>query len=203
MINSFFDRTDKRLNIDITYRCPLECLRCGRQNSFRNKGLPVPGEDLSLDDFDKITNHFPKISFCGQYSDPIHHPQFIDFLKLCNEKNITAEVHVASSLKPKKFYIDAFQAAPEIEWVFGIDGLPKDSHKYRVNQDGQKLYDIMLESKKYLLRKPAWQYIIFSYNEDDVDSALEMAKKDGVNFLIINSARWTDSNDWLRPKTRR
>ena len=32
--NSFFDRRHKRLNIDLSHRCPLECLRCGRQRSF-------------------------------------------------------------------------------------------------------------------------------------------------------------------------
>ena len=37
--NSFFDRRHKRLNIDLSHRCPLECLRCGRQRSFTNKGL--------------------------------------------------------------------------------------------------------------------------------------------------------------------
>tara|TARA_Y100000385_G_C13082070_1_gene634481 strand:+ start:1138 stop:1791 length:654 start_codon:yes stop_codon:yes gene_type:complete len=201
--DTFFNRTDKRLNMDITHRCPLECLRCGRQNSFRNKGLPVPGEDLSLEDFDKITDHFSRISFCGQYSDPIHHPQFIEILKICNQKKLKVEVHVASSFKSKEFFINAFKAYPEAEWIFGIDGLPEESHTYRVNQDGKKLYEIMLESKNHLNTKPAWQYIIFSYNEDHVDLALEMATKDNLSFLIINSSRWMGKTDWLKPKTRK
>ena len=200
-MNYFFER-GKGINLDITHRCPLECLRCGRQ-AWRKKGYPVPGTDMSFSDFDKITNYFPSISFCGQYSDPIHHPQFLDFLKLCAKKNTDVEVHVASSFKSKKFYIDAFKAAPKAKWVFGIDGLPKDSHKYRINQDGQKLYNIMLESKQYLVNKPSWQYIVFSFNEHDIDTALEMAKKDDVNFLMINSSRWWTDDDWLKPKTKR
>ena len=35
----FFNRKHKMLNMDITHRCPLECVRCGRQTSFRNQGL--------------------------------------------------------------------------------------------------------------------------------------------------------------------
>ena len=198
--NLFFKRaTEKRLNLDITYRCPLECLRCGRQTSFRNKNLRVPGRDLTLEEFNKITNFFPRISFCGQYSDPIHHPQFIDFLKMCKEKNIIVEVHVASSFKSKEFFIEAFNAYPKAEWIFGIDGLPENSHLYRVNQDGNKLYDIMLESKKILISKPVWQYIIFKYNENDIDTAMNKAKQDGVDFLVINSSRWINSKDLLRP----
>jgi len=201
--NRFFNRTHKRLNMDITHRCPLECLRCGRQTSFRNKGKSVPGEDLSLDDFDKITNHFKRISFCGQYSDPVHHPKFIKILEMCKRKFLTVEVHVASSFKPEKFYIEAFKAYPDAEWVFGIDGLPEESHKYRVNQDGVKLYNIMIESKKYLKSKPIWQYIIFKYNQDHVDLAMEMAKKDGLDFIILNSSRWAGPEDPLTPTIRR
>ena len=188
--------------MDLTHRCPLECMRCGRQTSFRNQGLAVPGHDLSLDDFEKITNHFSQVSFCGQYSDPIHHPQFLDILAICKKKNINLEVHVASSFKPKKFFIDAFKAHPKATWIFGIDGLPEESHKYRVNQDGVKLFEIMLESKKHLVTKPQWQYIIFKYNETHIDTAKVMAKKDDVDFIIINSSRWIDKDDYLRPSIR-
>ena len=198
----FFNRKHKMLNMDITHRCPLECVRCGRQTSFRNQGLAVPGHDLSLDDFEKITNHFPKISFCGQYSDPIHHPQFLDILAICKKKNIQTEVHVASSFKSKKFFINAFKAHPEARWVFGIDGLPEESHKYRINQDGVKLFEIMLESKKHLKTIPHWQYIIFKYNENSIDNAKLLAKEHNLDFMIINSARWIDKDDYLRPSIK-
>ena len=198
----FFNRKHKMLNMDITHRCPLECVRCGRQTSFRNQGLAVPGHDLSLDDFEKITNHFSQVSFCGQYSDPIHHPQFLDILAICKKKNINLEVHVASSFKPKKFFIDAFKTYPEARWVFGIDGLPEESHKYRINQDGVKLFEIMLESKKHLKTIPHWQYIIFKYNENSIDNAKLLAKEHNLDFMIINSARWIDKDDYLRPSIK-
>ena len=198
----FFNRKHKMLNIDLTHRCPLECVRCGRQTSFRNQGLAVPGHDLPLDDFEKITNHFSQVSFCGQYSDPIHHPQFLDILAICKKKNIQTEVHVASSFKSKKFFINAFKAHPEARWVFGIDGLPEESHKYRINQDGVKLFEIMLESKKHLKTIPHWQYIIFKYNENSIDNAKLLAKEHNLDFMIINSARWIDKDDYLRPSIK-
>lgn len=185
---NFFNRDN--VNLDIGYRCPLECSLCGRQTSFRNKGLSVPGHDMSLENFEKVTNHFKRISFCGQYSDPIHHPQILDFLKIVeNKKMVSGQMHVASSLKPYQFYIDAFKIAPNIKWTFGIDGLPADSNKYRINQDGKKLYDIMIESKKYLIQKPRWQYIVFKYNENNIYEAQQMAKNAAINFTIINSGR--------------
>lgn len=195
----FFNRGHQRLNLDISYRCPLECYLCGRQRSFRNKGKKVPGKDISLEDFKKIVEYFPKISFCGQYSDPIHHPKFIDMLHICKEKKITLEIHVASSYKTNEWFIDAFKAYPDAEWVFGIDGLPHQSHIYRKNQNGEKLFEIMKESRKYLNKKPKWQYIIFSYNENNLDEAISMANDINVEFLIVNSSRFGE-NDQMKPK---
>ena len=190
LAHPFFARSLRPLNTDITYRCALKCHHCGRQTSFFNQGKKVPGRDLTIEEYETITDHFKRISFCGQYSDPIHHPQFIDILKLSYAKGVWCEVHVASSHKPKEWFIEAFQAHPKATWVFGIDGFPEESHKYRVNQDGVKLFDIMLESKKHLIDKPHWQYIIFRYNQDHVEKAMEMAAENGLIIELIKSARW-------------
>lgn len=197
--NHFWSRINLPLNIDLSHRCPLECLQCGRQRHWKNKGLSVPGKDMTLEDFEKIIKYFKVLAFCGQYSDPIHHPKFLQILQICNDKKLYVEVHVASSAKSKEFYIDAFKTYPNARWIFGIDGLPEQSCTYRINQDGLKLFQIMIESKKYLARKPLWQYIIFNYNEDKIDQALEMAKQNGLDFVIINSARWSGEDDPLRP----
>lgn len=186
------------INVDLSNRCSLECPKCQRQKYYRNNNLPVPGRDLSLEDFEKITNFAKHISFCGQYSDPVHHPQFVDFLTICREKNIFTEVHTASSHKSKEWYINAFNSNPAAIWVFAIDGLPKDSHIYRINQDGEKLFNIMLESKKYLYSTPVWQYIIFKYNENDINKAIKLADAHKIKFFTTKSSRWSD-NDPYRP----
>ena len=46
------------------------------------------------------------------------------------------------------WYIKAFKANINARWIFGIDGLPNESHNYRVNQDGEKLFNVIVESKK-------------------------------------------------------
>ena len=160
-IQFFMNR--RSLNIDIGFRCPLECPRCQRQTTWRNNNLKVPGRDLTLDEIDKISDYYEDFIFCGQISDPVHHPKFPEILNLLYKKKILVEVSTAASQKSKAFYIKCFEANPNAQWVFGIDGLPEESHKYRVNQDGQKLFDIMIESTKYLANTPTWQYIIFSY----------------------------------------
>ena len=189
------------VNVDMTDKCGLECLRCQRQTYYENNKA-IPGGDLTLSDFEKITDMFKTINFCGQLSDPVHNKDFIDILRLCKMKNVGGTIHNASSLKSKEWYIEAFKAHPDMRWVFGIDGLPKDSCMYRINQDGEKLFDIMIESKKYLNTTPCWQYIIFSYNENDIDEARKIAQDNGINFNLNYSSKWFSENDPLMPKNK-
>jgi MoaA/NifB/PqqE/SkfB family radical SAM enzyme len=189
----------KGVNLDSTHRCALECPKCMRQLHYRNHGETVPGQDLSDKDFEKILQHMKHIDFEGTYSDPVHHPRFIHFLKRIYETGKYAEIHNASSTKSLDWYIKAWKANPNAQWVFSIDGLPKDSHKYRINQDGVKLFNIMKKSVEYLNHKPTWQYIIFKYNENDIDEAISLAKSINVNFYTVKSSRWTDEEDPYMP----
>ena len=198
----FFKRRD--MNIDIGFRCALECPRCARWRHYRKYGNKVPGYDITMEEYLKVIDWcYKHINFSGQYSDPIHHPLLIDFLKVNYERNIETSVHNASSSKSKEWYIKAFKANPNARWIFGIDGMPEESHIYRINQKGQKLYDIMLEAKKHLNRTPVWQYIIFSYNEHNLDKAMKKAKKDGVVFMYLQSSRWDSDDDELMPKNKK
>jgi MoaA/NifB/PqqE/SkfB family radical SAM enzyme len=192
----------RSLNIDISFRCPLECPRCQRQRQWRNEGKKVPGRDLTLKEIDKISDYYNDFIFCGQLSDPVHHPKFPEILEMLYKKKTIVEIHNAASQKSKEYFIKCFKANPHAQWIFGIDGLPEESHKYRVNQDGKKLFNIMIESKKHLEVTPVWQYIIFNYNEDHIEEAKQMAKENGVGFMLVQSSRWNDNDDPLRPKNK-
>ena len=175
-------------------------LRCQRFLSFTSKGLKVPGSDMPMDRFMKILDMFDHINFCGQVSDPVHHPQFIEMLKLCKERNKSVNIHHATGKKPKSWYLKAWKANPNARWFWGIDGLPKDSHIYRVNQDGEKMFELMIESTKHLKVSPVWQYIVFSYNQDHIEEAKKMIEGvDNLFFLVLNSSRWIDGDDFLKP----
>ena len=187
------------VNLDITHRCPLECLRCSRQHDFKRNNIPVWGQDISLETIEKITDAYKRISFCGQLSDPVHHPKFIEILEICYRKSVSVSVHNASSAKSESWYIKAFKTHPQANWWFGIDGLPWESHTYRKNQDGVKLFNILLKSKEYLIKTPTWQYIIFKYNEDHMKQAKRMAADNNVNIIFVYSAKWLNEDDDLRP----
>ena len=183
----------KTINLDITSRCTLACSGCDRL-WYKKNNKKIPKNDLSLEDFEKIANYYETILFCGQISDPTFNPYFIDMLKMCYEKNIKVQVSSAASHRPREWYVKAFEANPKASWIFGLDGFPKDSHKYRINQDGEKIWQMMQLAVSMNI-KTTWQYIVFEYNEDDQYKAYDMAKKNGMEFLHIESSRFDDDND--------
>ena len=199
---SFYRRSKKGINIDISNRCPLECMRCQRQTNFTLEGRKVYGRDATMDEIRKLSDYFSSFNFCGQLSDPVHHPHFVDILEYLYKKDIQVTVHNASSQKPMKWYIKAFQAHPKAKWIFAIDGLPEESNMYRINQDGEKLYRVMLEAKKHLQQTPSWQFIVFSYNEHNLEKAKKMAVDEGLMFIVLHSSRWMGEDDPLRPKEK-
>ena len=199
---SFYRRSKKGINIDISNRCPLECMRCQRQTNFTLEGRKVYGRDATMDEIRKLSDYFSSFNFCGQLSDPVHHPKFIEILDYLYKKDIQVTVHNASSQKPMKWYIKAFQAHPRAKWIFAIDGLPEESNMYRINQDGEKLYRVMLEAKKHLKQTPSWQFIVFSYNEHNLEKAKQMAIDKGLMFIVLHSSRWMGEDDPLRPKEK-
>lgn len=135
---------------------------------------------MSFSDFKKVHSFFDHFSFCGGVSDPIFHPQFIEFLEYAIDKDV--DVHTAASHKNKEWYVDAFKSNPNAKWIFGLDGLPKESHKYRVNQDGEKIYDIMkmgVDMKMDIV----WQYLVFDYNKEHIEEARGLSN--GMTFSVL------------------
>ena len=185
------------INLDISHRCTLLCSRCMRQRTYHNK--PVPGHDMTIEEFNKITDFFPKVTLCGQRSDPVMNNNLPQFIEIANTKRIYLRVHTAVSHRPERWFRDCFNRFGKGRWFFGIDGLSKDSNKYRINQDGEKLYKVMsLASSEGI--DCVWQYIVFRYNENDIEEATRMAKDINVQLEIrISNRFFKKKNDPLRP----
>jgi len=185
------DHSAKNWNLDISTRCTLECPECVRTR-YMLKGNTIPKKDITLDQFKKIADiaENKRIHFCGTWGDPVFNPDFIEMLKVCREKNIKTVVSNAASHRHESWYNKAFAANLDAEWWFGIDGLPQQSHLYRKNQDGNKLFNIMLLGRD--LGVPVvWQYIIFNYNKDNVKKAKKTAKEHSINIMFIDTKRNT------------
>jgi MoaA/NifB/PqqE/SkfB family radical SAM enzyme len=159
-------------------------------------GLHKRGSDISLDSMTKIANTFNTISFCGQMGDPIYHPRFIDILKICKNNNVGISTNGYG--KSLEWYEEAAFVSNKQKWLFALDGLPHQSHLYRVNQDGNQVFKTM----KHMVTLGAdilWKYIIFKYNQDSITEAEQLAKDNNIPFMLIESSRWDESYDELKP----
>lgn len=180
------------INLDITHRCTLQCLRC-----LRNAYDRVPGHDMSVDEYNKIVSYFSHVNFCGNISDPVMNPFFLDFLKINYDNNISCEIHNAATGKSLDWYNKAFTLNPNARWIFGLDGLPEQSHNYRVNQKGQQLFNAMKLCSSMGL-DATWRMIVFSFNEDSIDQCKQLANEINVKFELVKSSRFR-KDDPLKP----
>ena len=178
----------KDLNIETTPRCTLLCSQCKRTTFIELNDRAPTGNDLTPAQFEKIIHYFDQITFCGQLSDPIFNVHFLELLEMCNKAGVSTRVLTAATGRSREWYIKAFNANPKARWTFGIDGPPAISNKYRVNQDGEFLFEMMCLAKSMGL-KVFWQYIIFPWNEHYIKKSKKRAKQLGISMEFIVSER--------------
>ena len=200
LYNIFTER--RKVNLDISNKCTLECIACSRQTN-RFKGTPIPGKDMTISQWEKICKGFKFQSLCGQISDPIFNPNLQEFIKICKKYGNTMSIHTAATSKKHDWdwYLKTANIYPSgVVWKFGIDGLADTSALYRTNQDSEFLFDTMIKLRKLNMRV-CWQYIIFSFNEHQLEEAHKIAKKHNLNMQVKKSSRFS-GGEIARPKQR-
>jgi hypothetical protein len=183
------------LNLEITNKCKLKCPGCMRQI---NKNILKGTSEITLDRLKIIFDTFPSVNFCGTASDPIYHKDFHEILEYITNNNFDESDHLICTNGhgfDEEWWTKSFELTKrknpdkKIRWRFGIDGLPKDSHKYRILQDGEQVWEMMKLGSK-MDAHIEWQYIVFNYNQNDIDTARKMAEDHGMFFIETHSDRW-------------
>ena len=83
-------------------------------------------------------------------------------------------------------------------WYFGVDGIDKKSELYRIGSNFENVWE-MMKLGRDLGHTIVWQYIIFGYNEHEVDRAIEIAKEENFALLFVNTNRgFNPDNPLLR-----
>lgn len=191
----------KSLNIDFTYRCPLQCPMCMRQKLGGEEKIKL-SQDMPFSDFKKLLKFFSVMYLCGQISDPIYHPKFLEFLKYKKENypNTNLSIHTTASAKSLKWWEKAFDLSDEkICWEFGLDGTtPEISKIYRVNTNHDRVMDVMKMGAARKL-KIRWFFIVFEHNQHQIDEATKIAKDLDIVLKVCLSSRWSLNDDKIKP----
>lgn len=224
LLNDYINgqKSNSNANIELTFRCPLQCPQCMRKvthlaNQKDHKDYPKyqifknkvsNSFDIELDNLRKLLDFFDDdISFCGQFSDPIYHAKFFDILDICTNEypDKKFKIHTAAHQKNIEWYKIAFEkSGKNVRWIFGLDGLVDTSFIYRQNQKSQLVFDAMLLASSMEI-DTVWQYIVFGHNEHQIEQATEIAKKHGIILKLVFTDRTSKTiqraSKKYRPKT--
>jgi hypothetical protein len=159
--------------------------------------------------FDEIEKWFKevdlrktKIKLCGVLGDPMVNPELYDIIfYLLYEKNVREiEMSTNGGTRTESFWKSLGMLSVKsnkrfyIHWA--IDGVTRND--YRENVDLNKVWQ-NVEAYHSTGGHSIWQYIIFDYNEHEVDLARELANQRGMKFATRKS--WRNNSKFAKIKS--
>ncbi len=185
------------IEIELSSLCNAKCSGCMR-TMLDNKKIDYYKGNLPLDSiidwFDPLDLSETKIKMCGVLGDPMINPELYEIVfYLLFEKNVRdLEMSTNGGTRSTQFWKDLGLLSRQsnkrfyIHWA--IDGVTKNDYRENVALD--RVWN-NVHAYHSTGGHSIWQYIIFDYNEDEVEAARERAKEYGMKFATRVSWRNT------------
>ena len=190
-------------HIEPTNICTLKCSGCARTR-FINQ-WPQHWKNYNLDiqelsNFLDIDIKDKNFRLCGNYGDPIYHPEFHDMVSMFKDRGSTISIITnGSHRKPEWWSMLCERLTSSDSVTFSIDGTPDNFHIYRENGDWdsiRKAIDICVKSPV----KTVWKYIPFLFNQADIKKAESLSEEFGIDeFFVDPSDRFDEQTKHLMP----
>jgi len=190
-------------HIEPTNICTLKCPGCARTRfidqwpqHWRNHSLDID-ELLQFLDID-LTGK--RIGLCGNYGDPIYHPDFINFVSKLKNRGAIISIHTNGSYKTQEWWEELASVLTSLDIItFSVDGTPDNFTQYRINADWDSI-QIGMEVVANASCDSSWKYIPFSYNQQDIESVEKLSQRIGIkNFRVEPSDRFDEQTKELIP----
>jgi MoaA/NifB/PqqE/SkfB family radical SAM enzyme len=141
-----------------------------------------------------------KISLCGNYGDPIYHPEFVEFVTKLKQRGSVISITTNGSYRTKEWWKALTSVLTSVDRItFSVDGIPTNFTQYRKNADWATIKQGM-EISVASNCQTGWKYIPFSFNSTDVESAEHLSQQLGINqFFIDPSDRFDEKTEFLKP----
>jgi len=202
------------LDIGITDNCNAGCPQCPRtdKETFRKKASLEVGE-LSYSDIQKIIPpdqmaSIKSVSLCGSYGDPLVAKDILEIIEYFFIHSPKLFLHIATngSMRNQKWWhkLGKILKNRNVLVTFGIDGITQEQHeRYRKHTNLDKIFTHHEILKLYKVNT-RWQYIIFDYNEGDVEIAKRMAaEKKFTTFKPFYTERKTINGEYDVPEEKK
>ena len=178
----------------LTTYCQAKCRSCARTNQETGeKETWVPLQHMKLDVFEKRLKatqghiEFSDIEFCGEFGDPMMHPQIDDFIDTALKYAPEVSISTNGGLRQPEWYKSISQKYKDKLIInFAIDGTDHDTNwKYREGVDFNKAWENM-HSWFGNGGKGIWEMLVFTWNIHQIHKAHQIAKMSDIkiNFKI-------------------
>lgn len=193
------------LHLELTNMCTLKCPRCPRTNFIER--FPSNWTNINLN-FEHLKNFLDidlsgkLIDLGGNYGDPIYYDKLFEVIEYFKVQGCYINISTNGSYRSSSWWNELSILLDSKDTViFGIDGIPDNFTKYRVNADWKSI-KLGIEVLSRSPVRTVWKYIPFSFNEENINQAQTLSKSLGITeFQISPSNRWIDDHDWLKPET--
>jgi MoaA/NifB/PqqE/SkfB family radical SAM enzyme len=193
-------------HIEPTNICTLKCAGCASTRFIDQWPQHWSNHSLDIDQllrFLDIDLSTKTINLCGNYGDPIYHPDFINFVKKLKVTGVTLSIVTNGSYKTKEWWQELTELlSPNDSITFSIDGIPENFTQYRKNANWASIQTgIEISAKSQC--QTVWKYIPFSFNETSIDQANKLASDFGIDkFIVSPSDRYDEKTSMLMPSSK-
>jgi wyosine [tRNA(Phe)-imidazoG37] synthetase (radical SAM superfamily) len=191
------------LHIEPTNICTLKCAGCARTRfleqwpqHWRNHSLNIE----TLMQFLDIDLTGMPVIFCGNYGDPIYHPDFVRMIQEFKQRRAHVKIVTNGSHKKSDWWQELASCLDHNDSViFSVDGIPENFTQYRANADWSSIQTAMTICAQAKC-KTIWKYIPFAFNQHHIDQAKTLSQQLGIDFFDISpSDRFDQQTEHLRP----
>lgn len=179
-------------HIELSTKCSLRCPRCPRTEFAGRYKVDEMSVDLIKNIFvDEVAKEAKHIFLCGGQGDPIYNRDSLKIISFFKDLSDPPAVKIITngSYRPLWWWKELANILTEKDTItFSVDGWDNQSNNlYRVNSN----FDSIIKGIKVMVKSPCtvrWATIFFKFNQDKIETILDLAKSLGVDYFDLTKS---------------
>lgn len=181
-----WEEQPKRVYVEVTNRCNLNCRTC-----IRNTWIPQAGS-MAFELFQKLLHDldgfkpFPEVFF-GGYGEPLSHPQIIEMITSAGKKGANTSLITNGTLLTPPIRDGLISAGLDRLWV-SLDGAHQDSYRdVHLENHLPQIIESLEWFREAGKEKPGLgiAFVLMKRNAADLPAVLNLCKDLEVDFFFI------------------
>jgi MoaA/NifB/PqqE/SkfB family radical SAM enzyme len=194
------------IHLEPSQLCQASCPMCDRNMNGEGVNKHLSDQSLSLEQCKKIfspefISQLKYLFMCGNHGDPIFAPDCLEIMQYFREHNPNMSLKLITNGGARKpeWWEELAKVVTLVE--FSVDGLEDTNHFYRQGVNWRNVENNM-QAFTDAGGNATWTFIVFNYNEHQVEEAREYAQLLGVNnFIVKKSGRYINSYSLQKRET--